>query len=119
MTELEQVQRFIQQSQSFPGLRQTLERYAETLAPVSVVIEPPGPPVAAAVIAPSNTAPTAARSAPRTVATKGFIPIESFSWDQGEYNSPTVTVYVDLEGVGTVKDSVTCDFGTASFDLKV
>lgn len=38
---------------------------------------------------------------------------------QGGYNSPTVTVYVDLPGVGAVKDSVHCHFDRNSFDLTV
>jgi len=48
-----------------------------------------------------------------------FVPIQSFAWDQGSYNSPLVTIYVDLPGVGTVKDHVTCEFGPNLFDLKV
>jgi hypothetical protein len=48
-----------------------------------------------------------------------YIPVENFSWDQGGYNSPTVTVYVDLEGVGAIKDAVSCTFTASSFDLKV
>lgn len=38
---------------------------------------------------------------------------------KGEYNSPWVSVYVTLEGVGDVKDQVACDFTRSSFDLKV
>jgi hypothetical protein len=30
-----------------------------------------------------------------------------------------VTVYVTLDGVGEVKERVTCDFTSSSFDLKV
>ena len=72
-----------------------------------------------------------------------FISIDTFAWDQvlnrspcdrscdcsvghstclrcqGGYNSPTVTVYVNLPGVGTVKDSVHCHFDRNSFDLTV
>ena len=48
-----------------------------------------------------------------------YIPIEDMAWDQGEYNSPNITVYVDLPGVGAVKDRVKCDFGIYSFDLVV
>ena len=47
--------------------------------------------------------------------------LSKFAWDQGEYNSQWVTVYLtsDLDGVGAVKDAVTCDFTESSFDLKV
>lgn len=49
-----------------------------------------------------------------------FIPIENYSWDQGAYNTPSLTVYVDLPNVGSVlKDNVTCKFGPYSFDLQV
>lgn len=41
------------------------------------------------------------------------------SLSQGEYNHPWVSVYVSLEGVGEVKDNVTCNFTSDSFDLKV
>ena len=33
-----------------------------------------------------------------------YVPIDAFSWEQGEYNTPTVTVYVDIPGVGSVKE---------------
>eukprot|EP01084_Bolivina_argentea_P281686 482000_1 len=45
--------------------------------------------------------------------------VKSFSWDAGSYNSGFVTVYVPLEGVGTVKDSVSCTFKEREFDLIV
>jgi len=48
-----------------------------------------------------------------------FQPIQSFAWDQGEYNSPTVTIFVSLDDVGSVKDNVRCEFTKSSFDLKV
>ncbi len=46
-------------------------------------------------------------------------PLDKFAWDQGEYNTPWVTIYATLPGVGSVKDKVTCDFTAESFDLKV
>mmetsp|Transcript_3129 Transcript_3129/g.3296 ORF Transcript_3129/g.3296 Transcript_3129/m.3296 type:complete len:245 (+) Transcript_3129:112-846(+) len=48
-----------------------------------------------------------------------YVPIESFAWDQGEHNSPIVSVYIDLPSVGTVKDNVKCAFTSQSFDLTV
>jgi len=48
-----------------------------------------------------------------------FVPIEDFAWDQGSYNSPIVTVYVELDNVGSVKDSVKVDFTQSSFDITV
>ncbi|CAN0406416.1 unnamed protein product [Scytosiphon promiscuus] len=43
--------------------------------------------------------------------------VEKFAWDQGEYNSPKVSVYVPLEGVGAAKERVACSFTTRGFDL--
>ena len=48
-----------------------------------------------------------------------FIPIEDFAWDQGEYGSQTLSIFIDLEGVGAVKDRVEVDFTANTFDLKV
>ena len=48
-----------------------------------------------------------------------YIPVEDFSWDQGEYGSNTVSVFVDLPGVGEIKDKVEFTCTKSSFDLKV
>jgi len=48
-----------------------------------------------------------------------YTPITDFAWDQSGYDSPVVTVYIDLDNVGSVKDSVTCQFTKSSFDLQV
>mmetsp|Transcript_7929 Transcript_7929/g.13146 ORF Transcript_7929/g.13146 Transcript_7929/m.13146 type:complete len:237 (+) Transcript_7929:88-798(+) len=57
---------------------------------------------------------------PATAVSKAvYIPIEDFAWDQGQYNSPIVSIFVDLDSVGTVKDNVKVDFTPTSFDLKV
>jgi len=48
-----------------------------------------------------------------------YTAIDTYGWDQGEYNSPWVSVYVTLPGVGKVKERVFCSFGPTSFDLKV
>jgi calcyclin binding protein len=64
----------------------------------------------------SSSAPTVPRSAPTTGA---YVPLDDFAWDQGEYNSATVSVFVDLEGVGKVKDKVEVNFTKTTFDMKV
>ena len=51
-----------------------------------------------------------------------YVSITKFGWDQGEYNSTAVNIYLrgpELEGVGQAKDRVTCDFTKSSFDLKI
>eukprot|EP00658_Telonema_sp_P-2_P083746 TRINITY_DN9149_c0_g1_i10.p1 TRINITY_DN9149_c0_g1~~TRINITY_DN9149_c0_g1_i10.p1 ORF type:complete len:243 (-),score=68.35 TRINITY_DN9149_c0_g1_i10:259-987(-) len=61
-------------------------------------------------------APTAA-----TANSTHYIPIDKFAWDQGEYNTPWLTIYLTsgMDGVGAVKQDVNCDFGPRSFDLKI
>jgi len=48
-----------------------------------------------------------------------FTSIDSYGWDQGEYNSPWISVYVTLPGVGNVKEGVSCSFTPFGFDLKI
>lgn len=49
-----------------------------------------------------------------------YVPIDRFAFDAGKYNSPTVTLYVTLPGVGALpKENVTCAFTSTSFDLIV
>merc|ERR1711907_240942 len=47
--------------------------------------------------------------------------IERFAWDQGEYNSQWVCVYLTsgFDGLGKYKECVSCDFTASSFDLKI
>eukprot|EP00388_Colpodella_angusta_P012836 GDKJ01032419.1.p1 GENE.GDKJ01032419.1~~GDKJ01032419.1.p1 ORF type:complete len:235 (-),score=52.24 GDKJ01032419.1:2-706(-) len=48
-----------------------------------------------------------------------YIPIEDFAWDQGEYGSQTISIFIDLDGVGAVKDRVETNFTANAFDVKV
>lgn len=52
-----------------------------------------------------------------------YTTIPSFGWDQDSYGTEPNHVYVyitsGLDGVGEVKDRVTCDFTSSSFDLRV
>lgn len=46
--------------------------------------------------------------------------IDRFAFDAGSYNSPTVTLYVNLPGVGAIDTTnISCDFKKTSFDLIV
>jgi calcyclin binding protein len=89
--------------------------------PVADVAKP------ATAAAAKDTPAVAANASPvvpvRTAAVKGqsltYIPIEDFAWDQGEYGSNTVSIFVDLTGVGAVKDRVEFSCTKSSFDLKV
>lgn len=74
--------------------------------------------------APSSVAPTPTSSTKHAVVGGKphgltYTSIESFAWDQGPYNSPTISVFVDLDDVGTVKDNVRVIFTSAGFDLTV
>jgi len=53
---------------------------------------------------------------PTVVPIKRWTPITKFAWDQ---DSKCVSVYVSLEGVGDIKDNVSCDFSSNAFDLQV
>lgn len=71
----------------------------------------------------SSSIPTTLSSKPYSYETASsslkYIPITDFAWDQGGYNSPMVTVYIELNGVGNVKDHVECHFTQSSFDVTV
>eukprot|EP00616_Rhizochromulina_sp_CCMP1243_P003903 CAMPEP_0118973324 /NCGR_PEP_ID=MMETSP1173-20130426/9806_1 /TAXON_ID=1034831 /ORGANISM="Rhizochromulina marina cf, Strain CCMP1243" /LENGTH=258 /DNA_ID=CAMNT_0006922957 /DNA_START=19 /DNA_END=795 /DNA_ORIENTATION=- len=81
---------------------------------------PPSAPEEAAAASATASAPTVPEPAivpvPRGAS---FIPISKFAWDSGEYNTPWVCVYITLEGVGAVKESVECSFSKDGFDLRV
>lgn len=67
-------------------------------------------------------APTSAPARLTTDKTAQYIPISSFAWDQGSFSSPSITVYVDLDGVGSVIDkenNIKCHFTKDSLDLTV
>ena len=68
-----------------------------------------------------KTDPPLSKAPPVIDETLQYIPIQNFGWDQGEYNSDKVSVYITsgLDGVGKIKDDVSCEFGKDSFDLKV
>ena len=126
MSEIEEVETFIAAA-TYPGVRNVLQEYLSTLtkkakleaveevkapAPVleSVQVTPPVPPKPTAAASAASLAP---------LLNLTYIPIESFSWDQGSgYSSPTVTVYVDIPGVGLAKDRVSCHFTSHGFDLR-
>ena len=64
--------------------------------------------------------PTVAPGGDTTVEFKSFA---SFGWDQDGYSTEPNFVYVyitsGVDGVGDIKERVSCDFTTSSFDLKV
>ena len=91
---------------TFPSVKTALNNLRRRL-------QPPSPPVTVSTAVPS------AGKAGDSNSESSYISINDFAWDQGEYNSPTVTLYIELEGVGSVKDNVKCEFKSDSFDLTV
>jgi hypothetical protein len=126
MSEIDEVRHLISIA-TYPALRKVLQDYEASLIPaaapsVSSVDESSG------VMEEVQSLPSAPTSAPaktivRQAVSKSsdvlFTPITDFAWDQGGYNSETVTIYVELPDVGTVKDNVDCKFTQSSFDLTV
>lgn len=93
-----------------------------TAGPLPAV--PPAAAAAAAVAAVPPQLPPAAASASPPPASLGleWTSIQTVACDFGGYSGAKVTVYIDegLVGVGAIpRESVTCDFTTDSFDLKV
>jgi calcyclin binding protein len=65
------------------------------------------------VVSPTNNPPVPISSAK-------YIPITTFAFDSGKYDSPTVTIYVSLDGVKEIpKENISCEFTKQSLDLIV
>ncbi len=62
-------------------------------------------------------------TAPTTVPSDAmkYKSIDKFSFDAGSYNSPTVTIYVLMNGIGSIPDKsqIKCAFTSTSFDLTI
>lgn len=69
----------------------------------------------------ASTPPAAtAKPAAPVVSTKKYTSIDKFSFDAGSYGSKNVSVYISLQGVGSMDPSnITCPFTKSSFDLSV
>lgn len=58
---------------------------------------------------------------PSLVSVGKYLPIENFAWDQGEHNSPSVTIYIDdLDGVGALpRENIVFAPTKTSFELTI
>lgn len=65
----------------------------------------------------TTSAASASASASAFSSSSKYVTVDKFLFDAGEYNSKLLSVYVELPGVGSVKDKITCSFTKASFDL--
>ena len=130
MSEIEETQQLIAQA-TFPGLKSLLGDHLNKLraaeARAQAAVEARAQAAASeetstATLSSSKINPSVAPSAAakRIVPVTGaYIPLENFAWDQGSYNSDTITIYVELDGVGSVKQNCNINFGKSSFDLTV
>ncbi|GMI47142.1 hypothetical protein TrCOL_g9862 [Triparma columacea] len=71
----------------------------------------------------SNAAviPTPTSPPPPVPSSSMYVPILTFAFDPGEYNSKSLSIYITagMENIIDSKDSISCDFTETSFDLKV
>lgn len=97
-----------------PSARSHLEALVKKLRSNSV----PSSMKPKAVIRPATkSSPT--RAPPVSTSVK-YIPINKFALDLGGYNSPVVTLYLDIPSVGSIsKENISCHFTKSSFDLIV
>ncbi len=75
-------------------------------------------------VVPQDASATKQAAPPATVApqTIKYKSIDKFSFDAGSYNSPTVTIYILMSGIGSIPDpksQIQCSFTSTSFDLTI
>ena len=109
MSEIEQTEEFLSKA-LWPDLRSVLSKHLETLNKAAAHVEKVQVDKETA-INPVAVHEPVAHIIPERVTTVrafsgGFVPIEDFAWDQGSYNTPTISIFVELEGVGSVKQNV-------------
>ena len=118
ITEIEETRKLIETA-TFPSVKGALEKHLKHLEQIEQQKQ-------AKKDAPSSTAPVSAStsSSEETVAKKvnvptitgTFVPIEDFYWDQ---DGPIISVYIELSGVGSVKQNCNVKFSKISFDFSV
>lgn len=126
--EIAEVEAFVAQAK-YSGVKAVLTTYLNSLkeAAQNDAVEevtpdlpsPPQPSPSPTPAAPPMAAPIATTKTIAPISSGAFIPIDGFAWDQGEYGSPTLTVYADLENVLSAKERVHVEFTRTSFDLTV
>ena len=119
-TEIEETEHLLSIA-TFAGVKTLLESHLTKLKKAEAAREAQAAAAAAkAAEAASTSTSEPAKKVAKVVPSSGtYIPIESFAWDQGQYGTPLVTIFVDLDDVGTVKDKVNVTFTKSSFDLTV
>lgn len=92
--------------------------------PSPALVEPPPekpePSSTPDVPVPPPSVPSTSAAAAAYSGNGAFVSIDRFSFDAGGYNAPFVSVYVNLNGVGSIaRDLIMCNFTSSSFDLIV
>lgn len=96
-----------QQERSDEEDKPLVEEVTKAPAPAQKVVKP--------IVKPATAAATAA---PVSSSTAKYVPISTFAFDSGKYNSPTVTIYISFNGVKDIpRDNITCNFTSTSIDL--
>ncbi|GMI09066.1 hypothetical protein TrVE_jg12382 [Triparma verrucosa] len=93
--------------------KKTETKRNETVEVEEVKATPPAPQVEGVKAAPP---------APPASSIKGWISVDKFAFDPGEYNSKSLSIYVNLANIISLKEvegAIVCDFTKSSFDLKV
>lgn len=118
-TEIEETEHFLSIA-TFPGVRTVLESHLNKLKKAEAAKQAGAAATAARSEAATASPVEPAKKVAKVVPSSGtYVPVESFAWDQGQYGTPTVTIFVDIDDVGTVKDKVNVTFTKSSFDLTV
>ena len=121
--EIEEAERLLSQA-TFPSLQSLLKTHLSNLKSVTAV---PVPPTAATTTSPPLPSPRPSiisdrvpSSSSSSSASSTYVPVTDYAWDQGDgYATTTVSIFVELPGVGAVKDNVSFSCTPTSFDLKV
>jgi len=97
-----------------PSARSHLNALVKKLRSNSV----PSPRVPKAMVRPiEKSSPT---TPPPVSSSVKYTPINKFALDLGGYNSPAVTLYLDIPNIGSIsKENITCHFTKSSIDLIV
>jgi hypothetical protein len=103
----------------YDGVKTALRQHLEKLKKLDAQQKSAAAAAEAAAAAPVAPKVESAPVRPAPLSSVAYIPVESYAWDQGSYNSPIVSVFVELDGVGNAKDRVQVEFSKQSFDFKV
>jgi len=124
--DVDEVQRMLDEAKR-PAVRSELQRVLTKLSGELKALKDgqsaTSMPAEAASSQQAKTAPVAAPYVPAQVDVRAagpWLEITTFAEDLGGYDKPTVTIDVRFKGIEQLPaESVTCDFATTSFDLKI